>query len=197
MTTITKKSFFNPLASIPDRWQLAISVSILVLSILFNYKTGMIDDGVFHTTFQSHTSWPLLIISGIIIVLLPTILLCISGKVFYKRTRLVDMWNAVLFSRLPILIYNIIFAACVDKNALNQLAENGNLKDISAVSFLALIGLLGIPFIVYSFVILVNGYKTAMYAKKPIHYVIMVTALLLSEFIYRLFIFPMLIQYLN
>lgn len=194
-----KSYFFNPVAVIPDNGQLIAAIIIFITSLLISYFLHVANDGIFHGTFIQRQSIVFLLLSNALVILLPAAFLFIAGKLFNKGVRFTDMCNAVLFSRLPLLIaYAIIFyfidvAQLSDllqakgPQALNQLGKGTQLK-LQAVSLFTL------PFIIYSFIVLINGFKTAMYAKKPVHYISFVLGLIIAGTGYRLVIYPVLLH---
>lgn len=197
MSTKKENYILNPIAAITDTWQPIVAFGILIFSICLSYFTGVAHDGITHGTYIAHQSWFFLLCTNISVVLLPAFLLFVTGKYFNSQTRFTDMWNTILFSRLPLLIYYGIFFTVIDKKLLEKMMSgkfsptNTSAGDITTLS---VIGLLGLPFLIYSIIILVNGYKTSMYAKKPLHYVAMVVAVIVAEIIYRLMLFPLFIK---
>lgn len=194
---MTKNYLLNPVKVVTDRMQLILAIVILIISIAFCSWMHIAQDGVFHGTYHPHQSIAFLILSNIMVVLVPSVLLFAVGKYINKGTRLPDLWNTVLFSRLPLLPGYAISFASMDKAILEQM-NNGSFNPTSIpkeeLLKMTLSGLIVLPLLIYSIILLVNGFKTSVYAKKPAHYVAMVIALIVAELIYRLILYPQLVK---
>ncbi len=187
-----KTYVFNPLKIATDRHQLTVSTLILAVSVLAGMAAGFIDDGIYHATFWATAGKLPIILTNITVVLLPSLLLYIISRLFNPKTRLVDIWNTVLFARLPLVIANTIFFLAVDQESVNKVIQNpgsfnGDMLTITVA------GLAGLPFLILSIIILVNGFKTATNAKKLIHYGVLAVAIIVCEIVYRSFFYPFLI----
>ncbi|NPA07392.1 MAG: hypothetical protein GXO46_00185, partial [Chlorobi bacterium] len=93
------------------------------------------------------------------------------GKIFNKRTRLIDIANTVLVSQIPVL-FTVISTKLFDIEKLSEKISQTSAKDkIPDINILDLISLTVFAFanlilIIYSFTLLFNGFKTATNIKK-------------------------------
>lgn len=191
----TKDYFFNPVKVMSDTNQLVTGSAILIISILVSYVFCIDNDGVYHSGFASRALL-FQLLSNVSIVLLPTIFLFLGGKLFNKGTRFVDITNAVLFSRIPLLVGYVIGAICIGPT-LQEKLRNEKLDPFSIptneLMKLAISGLLVLPLLVYSFILLVNGLRTAIHSKKSMLYAMFAVGIIVSEILYRYLVYP----YLN
>ncbi len=195
---VLKDYLFNPVKFLPDRVQTGMSLFFVAGAILINYCGKTIQDGIYHTGFLSDSAPGLLVVSTLLVFLLPSALLFIAGKTFNKGTRFIDLWNSFVFSMVPLLLVNILSASLLNEAAATQLAVATNAgvpDDAGLLVRIAILGVIGLPCFIYSIVLLVNGYKTATNAKKTPHYIWMGLAIIAAEIIYRLFLYPSLINY--
>ncbi len=191
--TRAKTYFLNPVKGITDSRQLIAASVIFIFSLLICYLLHIANDGIFHGIFDAHQSILLLLTSNFLVVFVPALLLFIAGKCFNKGTRLLDMWNTVLFSRLPIILGYALAFSLTDQSLLAALSSRKLAPQTipkQELVRLSIIGFMVVPFLVYSIILLINGYKTSMYAKKPIHYVLLGIGIIVSELVYRILIYP-------
>jgi len=188
---------FNPLQWLPDRFQSPISLLIMIFAWLIGYGLGSVQDGIYHVTFLKQPSALLVELLVIAAFYLPVFLLYITGKLFNKKTRFSDVWNGFAFSMVPLLLANILSFFLLKNEDLAQLSAGELVQAGNSGTMLRMVvlGVVGLGCLIYSFLLLVNGYKTATNAKKALHYGWMVLAIIVAELLYRSFIYPYLIQF--
>lgn len=193
-----KNYFLDPVGALPERAQLISAIVILLLSVFVSYQWGVAHDGIYHATFISKQPVLFLLLTNIIVALLPALLLLLAGIFFNRGTRLRDMCTTVLFSRLPLTISYAIFFAITDPGFLTgvQHGPQSAVKNLSSGNETTLIlpALITLPLVIYSFILLINGARTSMNAKRPVHYILIIAAVITSEILYRLLIYPNLLK---
>ncbi len=180
-----KSILFHPFENYSEKQLLSIgllfaSISIYLASILGGHFDGAID---VHLVSQQV---PLLnvFIESLISVLSLVLLIYIFGKIYNSKTRFIDIVITVLIARIPlylILVFNINFfysdlalSLGVDPAALQNLPKEVLIN-------LLLVSLLIFGFVIWFFVLLWNGFKTATNAKGSKPVILFIVAVILAE----------------
>lgn len=193
------KTVFNPFERYPEK-DLAIAGIIgLLLSVLLFWWAGQTNDGVYHVSPKAGLSLTGALAEAVICSLLVCGLLSVLGKAINPRTRIIDVLNATLIHRIPLTIGILVLQLPFIKSVMDQIllaVKNNRLETLSgSVLWISTVaGLLMTAFLVYAIVLLVNGFRTAVHARKAIHYLGFAAALIVAEIIYRLLLYPLLQQ---
>lgn len=114
------------------------------------------------------------------------IMLLVLGKIINLKTRVIDVLNTALISRLPLYILGVF----VNNPTISKISEKliENIDDpkklpvtTSELSILLLFSVISLLFLAYKIVLLVFGFKTATNSKKWQHYVAFAVALIAAE----------------
>lgn len=179
------KYLFNPLLKFSERSLLILGILSIAAGSLIGHYFSLTFDGAFDThplqiTFIESLK------ENVINILLVFILLLILGKIINRKTRLVDIATISMIYRIPIyisgpLINLPVFKAIADKVLANKdNLENIKFETLELFSILAASSVLMI-FLIYSIVILVNGFRTATNLKKWQYYVCFAIVLIIAE----------------
>ena len=179
------KYLFNPLLKFSERSLLILGILSIVAGSLIGHYFSLTFDGAFDThplqiTFIESLK------ENAINILMVFILLLILGKIINLKTRLVDIATISMIYRIPIyisgpLINLPVFKAIADKVLANKdNLENIKFETLELFSILAASSVLMI-FLIYSIVILVNGFRTATNLKKWQYYVYFAIVLIIAE----------------
>ena len=179
------KYLFNPLLKFSERSLLILGILSIVAGSLIGHYFSLTFDGAFDThplqiTFIESLK------ENAINILMVFILLLILGKIINLKTRLVDIATISMIYRIPIYISGPLINLPVFKAiAVKVLANKDNLENIKfetleLFSILAASSVLMI-FLIYSIVILVNGFRTATNLKKWQYYVCFAIVLIIAE----------------
>lgn len=160
------------------------TVSMLIGAWLLSF-THCSFDGVLHMTVLSK-SFSNALIETLAIVLLLSLFLFLAGKIFNSKTRFVDIFNTSMLSRIPLFFMTFQnFNGRLSKQV--AAIASGKMPEIDAstiaFSFLALF------LLIVSIIILVQGFKVATNAKKPLHYVLFAVGIIIADVISR-FVLP-------
>lgn len=174
-------SFRNPFKYYSDRKLMLISILSILFGSVLIWQLKCSFDGVFHMT-AVEMNFISILFQTITIVVLLSVFLFLSAKIFNKKVRLADCVNVSALSRLPMYLLPLqnVNGALSKQSAL---LEQGKLPSID--TFLVITSFISLALLVLSIVILVMGYKVAANAKKPVHYVYFVLALILADFVSR------------
>lgn len=167
------KTIFNPFEKFDDKHLLTVGIIFFVLNFLGCFYAGMINDSIFHLSVleEGQTIWDVVKTNSISYIF-AVIILIILAKYFNKRTRIIDILNTVLISQIPLIITMPMMALPFVKQANRNIAAiAGNFAKIEMLDLMivAFVGCITLPFLVYSFVLFFNGFKTATNIKKWQH----------------------------
>jgi len=168
--------FVNPFEKTSDRYLLIYGILLLFAGTFFAYLNGYhypdmlsikkVPGIPLQTIFIQNTSYTILL----------TLILFILGRVSYAKTRLIDILNVVMVSRSVfywIVILNFFsLSASIDKKIVTEdgrLIENHiqNLTNID-ITVMLIIGILAILLMVYSFYLMLTGYRIAINSKRKL-----------------------------
>ena len=179
------KYIFNPLLKFSERSLLTVGfLSILAGSFIGHYFS-LTFDGAFDAHPLPITFIDSLTENSINILVIFSVLL-ILGKIIYSKTRFIDILTISMIYRIPIYVSGPLISLPVFDSVANQvLANKENLENIQfetleLISILAASSVLMI-FLIYSIVILVNGFRTATNLKKWQYYVFFGVVLIIAE----------------
>jgi len=188
---------FNPFEKFSETSLAVAGASFILFSVLLFWFSGQSNDGIYHVTYQSGIQLVQAIIEALSYTFLPFLLLIVAGKMVNPKTRLVDILNATIVHRIPmtigILLMQLPFLKKVT-DAIIKAAQTNTLQQLSIATLWisTITSLVMLALLVYSIVLLINGFKTASHAKKPWHYILFAFAIICSELIYRLGVYPFL-----
>ena len=193
------KTVFNPFERYPEKDLAIAGVISLLLSVLLFWWAGQTNDGVYHVSSKAELSLTGAVSEAVVCTLLLCGLLSALGKTINPRTRIIDVLNATLIHRIPLTFGILILQLPFIKSVMDQILQavkNNRLETLSgsALWISTVAGLLMMAFLVYAIVLLVNGFRTAVHARKAIHYLGFAAALIVAELIYRLLIYPQLLK---
>ena len=186
------KIIFNPFSKFSEIQLLIFGVLITFLGSFIGSHFGVIFDGV----FDVHV-YEISIIKGILVNLINVfsvfILFLILGKIINSKTRIIDILNVSLISRLPIYLVGI-FANNSKMNSITEDLMKGinepeklNLPTTDLI-FIMIFSSAMMIFLIYSIVLMVFGFKTATNIKKWQHYVFFAIAIVAAEIISKILI---------
>lgn len=167
---MTWKTIFNPFEKFDEKTLLFIGIIFFLLTIPLCFWTNTCFISIYRIApFTTNNLYDLI---------LPTftsfatmiIVLFILGKIFYRKTRIIDIANAVLISQIPLIILvpfeRIDFMKVAIENVVNY--QQQPTKIFPFVDFLVMIlytiAIMGC--LIYSIAIFYNGFKTATNIKK-------------------------------
>lgn len=190
------RPFFNPFEKFSEAGLAVTGLSVILFSILLFWISGQTNDGIYHVSYQSGIPLAQAVIEALLYTVLPSFLLIVIGKIVNPKTRLVDILTATIFHRIPmtigILLMQLPFLKKVT-DAIIKAAQTNTLQHLSIATLWisTIASLVMLALLVYSIVLLINGFKTASHAKRPWHYILFALAIICSELIYRLGVYPL------
>ncbi|MGJ7030305.1 hypothetical protein [Niabella hirudinis] len=193
------KTVFNPFERYPERDLAITGIISLLLSVLLFWWAKQSNDGVYHVSPKADLSLKGSIAEAVVYTSLLSLLLFGLGKVINPKTRIVDILNGILIHRIPLAFGILILQLPFIKTAMDQImlaVKNNRLETLSGSTLWisTMVSLLMLAFFVHAIILLVNGFRTAVHARKPAHYVLFAATLVVAEVIYRLLLYPLLLK---
>lgn len=187
------QTLFNPFSKFSEKTLLAIGILASILLIIACYFTNTKMDSLLHISPAKDLSFNSIALYTIISLIYAIVLLFILGKIFNSKTRIIDIVNAVLVSQVPVIVIvlgtKLIKLDKISKQIAETSAQNKVLDiNIFDLMYLMVFSFGSLIFIIYSFVLLFNGFKTATNIKKWQHIVIFAFVLLVGILICQIFL---------
>jgi len=187
------QTLFNPFSKFSEKTLLAIGILASILLIIACYFTDTKMDSLLHISPAKDLSFNSIALYTIISLIYAIVLLFILGKIFNSKTRIIDIVNAVLVSQVPVIVIvlgtKLIKLDKISKQIAETSAQNKVLDiNIFDLMYLMVFSFGSLIFIIYSFVLLFNGFKTATNIKKWQHIVIFAFVLLVGILICQTFL---------
>ncbi|WP_018629846.1 alpha/beta hydrolase family protein [Niabella aurantiaca] len=189
------KTILNPFERYSEKELALTGILTLLLSVVLFWWLQQTNDGIYHIGPDPNLSFRQAIAEAITYTLLVSILLFIPGRIANPKTRVIDILNATLIHRIPLTLGIPLIRIPFIKNAFENIRQaytNNTLHIPSASDLLIMltVATLMLALFIYALILLVNGFKTAAHIKKPVYYFLFAAALIVSEIIYRSFLYP-------
>ena len=187
------QTIFNPFSKFSEKTLLLVGILTAILLILACYFTDTKLDSLLQFSPAKDLSFNSIALYTIISLIYAIVLLFILGKIFNSKTRIIDIVNAVLVSQVPVIVIvlgtKLIKLDKISKQIAETSAQNKVLDiNIFDLMYLMVFSFGSLIFIIYSFVLLFNGFKTATNIKKWQHIVIFAFVLLVGILICQTFL---------
>ena len=191
--SMERAKLFNPFVNYTTRQLFTFGVGVTLLGSCVAYLLNARFDGVLdmHVFAQVMAYQPL--IDNLINSFFLCIPLCLLGKLVNRKTRFVDILNAVLVSRTPIYLlplFNIgdgLYRSTSD--LLHRLQAGGMGVTGGNAVLIGFFGLLALLALVVYLVLLFNGFRVATNSKAWWHVPAFMACVLLGEVLSKAFIF--------
>ncbi len=187
------KTIFNPFEKFDEKPLLLFGIAITLIGSFFGFFFQVSYDGVLDAhqnsvTFIGSLKENTVNIFSIFVVLL------VLGKIINRRTRIIDILNTSLVSRLPIYLTATFVNNPAMEKVANQVLENKDNLQNFQFNPTDLVVIMGISMVMmvllcYFIVFLVNGFRTATNVKKWQHFVLFAIAIVVAEIISKFLIY--------
>ena len=187
------KTFINPFEKYSE---LQLIITGILFALLGGYLATIFNgrfDGAIDLHFVKKVSFSQPFLDILIAIVVLTILLYAAGKYINKKTRFVDILTTCLIAKIPFYflvffnINNTLYA--MTEKLMSNLQNGGSLNlefaDLSSVIAFSIITLI---FLVWTVMLLYNGFKTATNSKGIKHNMLFITALLVGEILSKILI---------
>lgn len=191
------QTLFNPFSKISEKRLFLFGLLFFSVNSVVCFYTSTKMDSIFHFSPQKNLSLFSAFSFTAVSNASAMFFLFLLSLVINKRTRFIDIANTVFISQVP----NFLILLCIKFSGLETLASkinttNGtppslNLDSIAIIPFTIGI-ILMLAFIIYGFVLMYNGFKTATNLKKGYHIALFIISLFLFITFHQVYI-----QYLH
>jgi len=191
-----KTILFNPFQKYSEKqlflfgWFLAITAAVLSLS--FNGRF----DGVIDLHFVENTSIITASLDIVICIGILSLLLFIIGKMINKKTRFIDVLVASLIAKIPfyfLLFFNInnkMFL--VSQKLMDSISQKKDLNiETLDMSLLVFSGIATFICLIWSMILLFNGFKTATNIKETKHILLFIVSVITAEILSKIILFKL------
>ncbi len=185
------QTLFNPFSKFSEKNLLGIGLISSMLLILACYFTNTKMDSLLHFSPAKNLDWLSISLFVIISLVYAIVLLFVLGKFLNKKTRFIDIVNTVLVSQVPV-VFLLLSTKLIDiDNISKQIAttaeKNTSLNlNIFDLLYFTIFGFATLLLLIYSSVLLFNGFKIATNIKKWQHIVLFAFVLLIGILICQL-----------
>lgn len=170
---IQLKYLFNPFLKYSEKKLLVVGllgwVILNVICVVFNQKMN----GLLH--FSSHKG---LAIDGVsvnhIVLFINLICFYLLGKIINRKTRFVDIFNAILVGIIPLIVISLIPEIPILADAFKKVGDSDyrleNFSEMKWEMTLVIISsLIVLPLLVYAIALMFNGFHVATNSKSGWH----------------------------
>ena len=188
-----KKYLINPFEIFNDKKILLCGIVLNLVGVLLCFQFNMKFIGFLKLDFVSNISLLQVLLQIVIIIFSLTLLLFITGKIVNPKTRVIDILNSSLLAIIPFYlltffnISNFIFDGLAQLKSLivSQNLENINIYDLPVI---VIFSIFTIIILIWSVIILYQGFKTATNCKEVKHNVYFGLAFVLADVLSRFLI---------
>lgn len=188
-----KNIFFNPFEKFSHYKLLFIGIiaNLIGISLFFQFKLTNI--GFLKLDFVSEISIRTVIVQALSITISIALVLFGLGKIINVKTRFIDILNTVLIAKTPfytLAIFNVNDAVFIAYEKLKAIIFSQNLNTISNLDFpiILIFSFTSIICLIWSIILLYNGFKTATNLKETKHKVFFGIAIIIADIISRIII---------
>ncbi len=191
-----KKLFFNPFEKNSENKLLLFGLVITAFGSYLGYLFNARFDGIFDLHFIKNTTLDQPFIDNLINIVSLFATLFLTGKIINTKTRIIDILNPILISRVPFYLLTFFnFRNCIS-DVTASIVENLNLKampthiDItpSSMILLMLFAMISILFLIWFIILLYNGFKIATNCKTSMHKLYFALSIVAAEIISKIII---------
>lgn len=171
--SVELKHLFNPFLKYSEQKLLVTSllgwVMLNVSCVMFNHKMN----GLLH--FSTHNnSWLDSLKTTNIVLIINLLSFYILGKIINRKTRFIDIFNAILVGIIPLVLILGIGEIPIFANALEKVAHSAyQLENFSEMKWelmlVAISSLIILPLLVYAITLMFNGFRVATNSKNGLH----------------------------
>lgn len=190
------KILTQPFERLQERQLLLFGLSTLIIASILGYLTSTRFDGVLDVHISAtpvQIEQPFL--DNILNTVLLTAFLSLLARYINPKTRLIDILNIALISRIPLYVITIFgFGGIMQETSDHMMQNITNPAEMMNLPFINLI-LLGVSSI-YSIAALVlfgilvyKGFKTATNLKTNLHKFLILVAVIIAEFTSKIFVY--------
>ncbi len=188
---------FNPFENFDEKQLLLTGLFATLLGIYIGFVFNARFDGVVDLHFRESVTWQEVALDNLINIVVLSILMFIAGKIINPKTRIIDILNSSLISRIPFYIlpfFNVNQIIFRSSNEMMESIQGGQFSEITSSNLILNLAfaVIAIPILICFVILLWNGFKIATNAKGNKAIILFVVSLFVAEIVSKY-----LIIYLN
>ena len=188
-----KTLFFNPFQKYSDRILLIFGLSFSLIGIALGFAFNARFDGFIDLHFVENTSFSQPLFDTVINTLCGTLIFFIFGKLINKKTRIIDILTTCLIAKIPFYLIPFTNINQLVFNTTSQMISEINPEKINSIStadmmILMILAIITILIIIWSIILLFNGFKTATNSKEAKHTILFILGIIITEVISKILI---------
>ena len=191
------KKIVNPFETFSEKQLLFTGLVATVFGIFIGFVFNARFDGVVDLHFSESVTWQEVALDNLINIVVLSIVLFVAGKTINPKTRIIDILNSSLISRIPFYIlpfFNVNQIMFHSSNEMMESIQNGQFSEITSTNLILTLvfSLVAILLLICFVILLWNGFKIATNAKGNKAIILFVVSLFVAEIVSKY-----LIIYLN
>lgn len=184
---------FNPFEKYSDKILIIFGLLFTLIGGGLGFVFNTRFDGVLDLHFVKNVSIYNLLLDISIDIVTLTICLFVIGKLINNKTRLIDIFSATMIARIPfyfITFFNVNNKAYTISERILTLAKSNQINTLEALDifYLMLMTFAIITSLIWSMILLFNGFKTAVNAKETKHTLFFIGTLIFAEILSKILI---------
>lgn len=186
------KNLFNPF-HLSEKKLLPFGIVTLLIGAYLGFVFNSRFDGVIDLHFTEKVSFFQPLSDLLIAIATLSVILYLIGLYINKKTRLLDLFLAVLIAKIPFYLLPLFNIGNKMQEVSNKIVALINPKsDLqllpNEILLLILSSIISLLAIIWSIILLYNGFKTATNSKETKHSILFVIGLLFSEIVSKIII---------
>jgi hypothetical protein len=189
-----KTILFNPFENYSEKQLLLFGFLLAIVATALSIVLNGRFDGVLDLHFVEKTILIVSIIDMAIGISVLTFSLYIIGKIINKKTRLIDILSTCLIAKIP--FYFLLFFNINNKMFIITLKLLDFLSQKKAInletldlSLLVFSGIATFTCLIWSVILLYNGFKTATNVKETKHIILFILSIITAEVVSKIILF--------
>ena len=186
-----KNILSNPFKNYSEKQLLLFGFLLAIVACALSTELNGRFDGVFGLHFVEKTTIIISLIDMAIVISVLTFLLFIVGKLINKKTRLIDVLSVSLIAKIPfyfLLIFNINSKMLdITHKLLDSLSQKKAIHlETLDLSLLVFSGIATFMCLIWSVILLYNGFKTATNVKETKHIILFILSIITAEVVSKI-----------
>lgn len=188
-----KSYFFNPFEKYSDTKLLLLGIVFNVIGVLLFFQFKVTNIGFLKLDYVPEISISKVFIQALSILTSMAFVLFSFGKLINSKTRCIDILNTVLIAKIPfylVAFFNINNAVYSANQKLKSMLFSQKLNDATMLELplVLFFSFFAIIVLIWSIILLYNGFKTATNLKETKHKVFFGMAIIIADILSRILI---------
>lgn len=181
---------FNPFKKYNEQVLLTLGLLATLTGILISVSGGIIQDGVFDLHYVD-TDYFAYGITAVLNIIILTGIAYGCGKWINRKTRLIDILNVSMVSRIPVYLSMVLMQATplrsITERVMSQMGDLSQVRHMQLASadlvILMLVSFLSLLLLAHFIILFVNGFRVAVHATRWQHFLYCALSLVIAEIV--------------